>query len=81
MVIGLLDINEEEECEGFVYGKIHQLHFPKTSWRAKAHLQLVRSDICGPVRTPSLNQKLYFIFFIDELSFLYTFPGSLVLVR
>ncbi|KAG6473883.1 hypothetical protein ZIOFF_067801 [Zingiber officinale] len=36
-------------CEGCVYGKMHKLPFPKLSWQAKAPLELVHSDICGPM--------------------------------
>nr|CAD1820646.1 unnamed protein product [Ananas comosus var. bracteatus] len=67
MVLGLPSINKVDKiCEGCVYGKLHRLPFPKTSWRAKAPLELIHADICGPTRTPSFNQKRYFLLFVDD---------------
>ena len=41
--------------------------FPSTkALRAKAILELVHTDVCGPMRTPSNEQNRYFILFIDE---------------
>ncbi|TXG53197.1 hypothetical protein EZV62_022366 [Acer yangbiense] len=58
MVVGLLEIEKSGKvCEGCIYGKMHKLPFPKTSWRAKAPLELVHSDIYSPMRTPSLGSK------------------------
>lgn len=49
-----------------VFVKIHHFSFPKTAWRANAPLESVYADICGPTRTPSLNNKRYFLFFVDD---------------
>ncbi|KAL0359481.1 UNVERIFIED_CONTAM: Retrovirus-related Pol polyprotein from transposon TNT 1-94 [Sesamum angustifolium] len=40
----------------------------RTSWRAKAVLELIHTDVCGPMRTPSHEQNRYFILFIDDYS-------------
>lgn len=53
-------------CEGCIYGKMHRLPFPKTSWRAKAPLELEHADIFGPTRTLSLGNKRYFLLFGDD---------------
>ena len=45
---------------------MHHLPFPKSSWSAKAPLELVHADIFGPIRTPSLGNKRYFILFVDD---------------
>ena len=67
MVVRLPSIDGEGKiCEGCIFGKMHRLPFPKTSWRAKAPLELVHADICCPTRTPSLNNKRYFILFVDD---------------
>ncbi|CAL1407138.1 unnamed protein product [Linum trigynum] len=69
MVAGLPQINREDKiCEGCIYGKMHRLPFPKTSWRAKAPLELVHADICGPTRTQSLSGKRYFLLFVDHFT-------------
>ncbi|KAL0363914.1 UNVERIFIED_CONTAM: Retrovirus-related Pol polyprotein from transposon TNT 1-94 [Sesamum angustifolium] len=33
-------------------------------WRAKAVLELIHTDVCGPMRTPSHEQNRYFILFM-----------------
>ena len=69
MVIGLPNISiDEKVCKRCVYGKMHRLPFPKTSWRAKAPLELVHADIFGPTRTLSLGNKRYFILFVDDFT-------------
>ena len=43
--------------------------FPKDgSMRAVRKLQLVHSDVCGPMQTPSFGHYLYFVTFIDDYS-------------
>ncbi|KAK4399925.1 Retrovirus-related Pol polyprotein from transposon TNT 1-94 [Sesamum angolense] len=56
-------------CEACLQGKQHNKPFPSgTSWRVKAVLELIHTDICGPMRTPSHEQNRYFILFIDDYS-------------
>ncbi|KAK4381808.1 Retrovirus-related Pol polyprotein from transposon TNT 1-94 [Sesamum angolense] len=48
----------EGACEACLQGKQHKKSFPSgTSWRAKAVLELIHTDVCGPMRTPSHEQK------------------------
>ncbi|KAG8482698.1 hypothetical protein CXB51_024274 [Gossypium anomalum] len=48
-------------------GKQARLPFPtNTSWRASTKLELVHTDVCGPMRTESLSGNRYFILFIDD---------------
>ena len=47
-------------------GKMQRSSFPKDgSVRATRKLQLIHSDVCGPMQTPSLGNHLYFVTFID----------------
>lgn len=55
-------------CEGCVYRKMHKLPFLKSSWRGKAPLQLVHSDICGLMQTPTLGNKKYSILFVNDFT-------------
>ena len=56
-------------CEECVVGKQHRSQFPKgKSWRAKDVLELVHSDICGPINPSSNEGKRYLICFIDDFS-------------
>ncbi|KAL0286083.1 UNVERIFIED_CONTAM: Retrovirus-related Pol polyprotein from transposon TNT 1-94 [Sesamum angustifolium] len=59
----------EGACEACVQGKQHKKPFPsRTPWRAKAVLELIHTDVYGPMRTPSHEQNRYFILFIDDYS-------------
>ncbi|KAJ4719034.1 Retrovirus-related Pol polyprotein from transposon TNT 1-94 [Melia azedarach] len=58
-----------EVCESCQMGKLHRFPFPsQAKWRATEKLELVHSDVCGPMQTPSLNQNRYFILFVDDLT-------------
>lgn len=70
MVTGLPDIGQVQiTCETCVKGKHHRTSFPKGSkWRATGKLELIHSDLCGPITPPSNSQKRYLISFIDDFS-------------
>ena len=54
-------------CEPCVGGKIHRNPFPKSNHeRAAEPLELVHSDVCGKMGSPSLSQAEYFVTFIDD---------------
>jgi len=56
-------------CESCQFGKMHRRSFPKGSlWRAKEKLELVHTDLCGPMRTASLSGNKYFVLFVDDLT-------------
>ena len=42
--------------------------FPWTEHRATKILELVHSDVCGPMKTPSIGGARYFLTFIDDFS-------------
>ena len=70
MVVGLPEIGEvKTTCEACVRGKHHRVPFPKQSkWRATEKLQLIHSDLCGPISPASNSQRRYLISFIDDFS-------------
>uniref|UniRef100_A0A251T6N3 Putative zinc finger, CCHC-type n=1 Tax=Helianthus annuus TaxID=4232 RepID=A0A251T6N3_HELAN len=70
IVYGLPKISRDTSiCEGCVSGKQARKVFPnKTKWQATKPLQLIHSDICGPMRTESIGGCRYFITFIDDYS-------------
>lgn len=47
---------------------LHRFPFPKTSWRARAPLELIHADIFGPTRTSSVSNKKYFLLFVDDFT-------------
>ena len=57
MVKGLPPIKEPTlTCECSILGKKHREIFPKIiSYREKKPLELVHTDLCGPIRTQSIG--------------------------
>lgn len=70
MVDGLPKISDSHKvCETCVVGKQPRGSFPQTTLsRAKAALELIHSDICGPITPTSNGGKRYLITFIDDLT-------------
>jgi hypothetical protein len=44
------------------------VRFPSGATREKGILELVHSDVFGPVSVPSLGGSLYYVSFIDDFS-------------
>lgn len=60
---------DEITCSGCVLGKGHRQPIPKKSnTRATKLLELVHSDVNGPLEVPSLGGSRYFVTFIDDFS-------------
>ena len=60
---------ESEFCEGCAHGKQKRASFPKGhATRASEILEIVHSDVCGPMQTDSLGGNRYFVTFIDDKS-------------
>ncbi|MCO5549363.1 hypothetical protein L7F22_002833 [Adiantum nelumboides] len=74
--LSLLEMPPRHVCEGCVLGKMHRFAFSQDGFvRATRKLQLVHSDVCGPMRTPSVGNSLYFVTFIDDFSrFCWVYP-------
>ena len=54
-------------CEGCVYGKQTQNLFPVgKSWGASSCLELVHTNVCGPIIVDSFGGSRYFLLFIDD---------------
>jgi hypothetical protein len=70
MVIGLPPAScRDGVCAGCVLGKHHRENFDKrASWHAFVPLQLVHSDLCGPLSSPSFSGCKCFLTFIDDFS-------------
>ena len=68
MVKGMPQLNVSSKvCTNCKVGKQHRDAIPKKSlWRAAQRLQLVHSDIRGPITPISNRNKRYFISFIDD---------------
>jgi hypothetical protein len=53
-------------CEHCIYGKHNRVRFPSGATRAKGILELIHSDVFGPVPVPSLGKSMYYVSFIDD---------------
>jgi transposase InsO family protein len=69
MVKGLPIFKEQiPPCESCILGKHKRTSFPQSSNQAKQHLELVHTDLCGPMQTESIGGSFYFLTFIDDFS-------------
>src|SRR4051812_3159672 len=71
MVDGL-DFNDNTEiglCKGCLHGKQHRTPLlSEAGKRAKELLELIHTDVCGPMSTNSIGGARYFVTFIDDKS-------------
>ena len=69
MVEGMTDCTIDFDlCEHFIYGNQNQVIFASGATRAKGILELIQSDVFGPVLVPSLGKFVYYVSFIDDFS-------------
>jgi hypothetical protein len=70
MVTGVPDFSSEhhELCKGCALGKYTKTAFSSNDSRAAGILDLIHSDVCGPMSSTSLTASLYYVVFIDDFS-------------
>ena len=70
MVDGLPSIVDSyDKCEACILGKKHRLPFNFENYRrAKAPLELMHSNLVGPMQTTSIGGSIYFMTFIDDFN-------------
>lgn len=70
MVLGLPAIEKSSKiCEGCIMGKQHRDAFPVgVTVRAQAPLEIIHSDLCGKMQSPSIHGANYFLSFIDDFT-------------
>jgi hypothetical protein len=69
MVEGFPDCSLEVDfCEHFIYGKKNWVRFPFGEMREKWILELIDSDVFGPITVLSLCGTMYYVSFIDYFS-------------
>lgn len=59
---------KKSNCEICCEGKQARLPFPSAGHKSEKLLELVHSDLCGPMETRSIGQARYFLLFIDDFS-------------
>jgi hypothetical protein len=55
-----------DPCKGCTMGKYARRPFPPSEHRTKGVLDLIHSDICGPMSAESVSGFKYFVLFIDD---------------
>lgn len=55
-------------CKSCCEGKQTRLPFPQSGSRASTLLEIIHTDLCGPMETPSVAGARYFVTFIDDYS-------------
>ena len=69
MVEGLPDCSSKFDFfEHCIYGKESHVSFLSKYTREKGILELVHSDVFGPISVPSLGGSRYYVSFIDDFS-------------
>jgi hypothetical protein len=70
MVTGLPEIHIQHDgiCRGFALGKNVKGSFLSSDNRSKGILDLIHTNVCGPMIVASLNEYLYYVLFIDDHS-------------
>ena len=70
IITGLPDFSTEHQelCRGCTLGKYTKASFPSSEHKASEILDLIHSDVCGPMSTLSLSGHEYYVTFIDDYS-------------
>ena len=75
--LGSLELEALPVCESYLEGKMTRRAFIAKGYRAKEQLELVHSDLCGPMTIQARGGFEYFIIFIDD----YSRYGYIYLIR
>ena len=66
--LGAFDYESFATCESCIMGKLPRSPFSGIGERAKGILELIHSDVCGPMLVQARSDSFYFITFIDDFS-------------
>ena len=69
-VEGLLEIQAKHDgvSKGCAKGKNKKKTFPSSESKEKGILEIIHSDVCGPMSSSSLSGYAYYVSFINEFS-------------
>jgi hypothetical protein len=70
MVQGLLDfkIKKIGVCKGCAHDKHAKTTFPSSGHRSRGIIDLIHSDVCGPMISTFFIGNIYYVSFIDDSS-------------
>ena len=66
--LGAFDYESFATCESCIMGKLPKSPFSGIGERAKGVLELIHSDVCGPMPVQARSGSFYFITFTDDFS-------------
>lgn len=58
----------DDKCRVCLQGKMMRIKFPENAQRTENMLDLIHSDVCGPMKTASASGKRYILTLIDDFS-------------
>ncbi|GMI70868.1 hypothetical protein HRI_000756100 [Hibiscus trionum] len=61
-----LDVRTDTICASCQYKKAHQLPYEESKYRANELLELIHSDVFGPIKQTSIGGMTYMVTFIDD---------------
>jgi hypothetical protein len=61
-------VDHEGVCKGCAQGKNIKNHFTKSDSKVEGFLELIHSEVCGPMPSISLSGYVYYVSFIDDYS-------------
>jgi hypothetical protein len=67
-LLNSFDFESFETCESCLLGKMTKTPFAKSCERASDLLELIHTDVCGPMSTTARGGYQYFVTFTDDLS-------------
>jgi hypothetical protein len=62
----MFSFEHDSVCRGCALGKNTKKSYPHNNRKSNGILDLIHFDLCGPMTTPSMNDCLYYILFIDD---------------
>jgi hypothetical protein len=65
-VLQELKVDHEGMCNGCAQGNNIKNRFPKRDNKAEGVLELIHSDVCGPMPSSSISGYEYYVSFIDD---------------
>ena len=64
----MLQLDHDGTCRGCALGKNAKKSFQDNESKSKEILDIVHSDLCGPMKVSSLGGYHYYVTFIDDYS-------------
>ena len=64
----MFSFEHDNVCRGCALGKNTKKAYPHSNRQSNGILDLIHSNLCGPMTAPSMNGCIYYIIFIDDCS-------------